>query len=127
VEDVARALVAALDAPGVEGESFNLVADPCLTAQDYLDALDRHGRFRIRRHATPITRFYAADLAKWLVKVAVRHPDRRFPSWRDWESRTQRARFDCTRAKARLGWRPVSDRQTLIRLGIEEPLDDLLR
>jgi predicted dehydrogenase/nucleoside-diphosphate-sugar epimerase len=127
VEDVARALVAALDAPGLEGESFNLVADPCLTAQDYLDALDRHGSFRIRRQPTPVARFYATDLAKWLVKVAVRHPDRRFPSWRDWESRTQRARFDCTRAKVRLGWRPVSDRQTLIRRGIEEPLDDLLR
>ena len=28
-------------------------------------------------------------MMKWVVKVAVRHPERRLPSYRDWESRTQ--------------------------------------
>jgi nucleoside-diphosphate-sugar epimerase len=50
VEDVARGLVAASEVPGIEGESFNLVADPCLTAQDYLDEIDRFGGIRIRRY-----------------------------------------------------------------------------
>ncbi len=36
VEDVAAGLVRLLDAPGVEGESFNFVADPCLSARDYI-------------------------------------------------------------------------------------------
>ena len=39
-EDVARALIAALSTPGIEGESFNLVADTDLTAFDYLEALE---------------------------------------------------------------------------------------
>ncbi len=126
VEDVASALVAAHDLPGLEGESFNLVADPCLTAQEYLDELDRAGGLRIQRQARPIARFYLRDLFRWAIKVAVRHPDRRVPSYRDWESRTQKATFDCTKAKERLGWRPVSDRAELVRRGIAEPLRDQL-
>ena len=38
VDDVVRALVAALTTPAIEGQSFNLVAETNLTAQDYLDA-----------------------------------------------------------------------------------------
>jgi len=65
-------------------------------------------------------------MLKWAVKVTVRHPERRMPSYRDWESRTQKARFDCTAAKAVLGWRPVSEREELARRGIAEPLMDFL-
>jgi nucleoside-diphosphate-sugar epimerase len=125
-EDVARGLVAAMDAPGIEGESFNLVADPALTAQEYLDALDRCGGFRLQRRAVPIARFYAYDLFKWVAKVLVRHPERRLPSYRDWESRTQRGVFANARARTRLGWSPVSDPAELVRRGIEEPLQELL-
>lgn len=127
VEDVAAALVAALDAPGIDGESFNLVADPCLSAREYVSALERAGGFRLQAQPTPIARFFAADVFKWIVKVLVRHPDRRVPSWRDWESRTQRAQFDNARARARLGWSPSSDRESLVRRGIEAPLRELLR
>jgi nucleoside-diphosphate-sugar epimerase/predicted dehydrogenase len=127
VEDVATAVIAAIDTPGIEGMSFNLVADPCLSAQEYVNELERAGGMRVRRHATPILNFYIKDMAKWLVKVAVRHPERRRPSYRDWESRTQRAVFDCSLAKATLGWRPVSDRDEMVRRGIEEPLLDLMK
>ena len=40
VEDVAQALVAAVDVAEIEGESFNLVAETDLTAFDYLKALE---------------------------------------------------------------------------------------
>ena len=43
IDDVASGLVAAIDTPGIEGRSFNLVGDPCLSAQEYLDELDRCG------------------------------------------------------------------------------------
>ena len=90
VEDVAKALVAALHASDVVGRSFNLVGPPCLSAKEYLAELDRCGGFQIQRHYTPIRNFYATDMFKWLVKVLVRHPERQLPSYRDWESRTQR-------------------------------------
>jgi predicted dehydrogenase/nucleoside-diphosphate-sugar epimerase len=127
VEDVARALIAALQTPGIEGRSFNLSGDPLLTAHEYLDELDRVGHMRIDRRATPIARFYMKDMFKWMVKVAVRFPERRMPSYRDWESRTQQARFDCTAAKTVLGWKPVADRAEFIRKGIDEALADYLK
>jgi len=127
VEDVAAGLIAAMETPAIEGRSFNLVGDPLLTAQEYLDELDRAGGMKIQRHSTPIGRFYRADMLKWLVKVAVRHLERRLPSYRDWESRTGRALFDCTAAKTVLGWKPVTDRQELVHRGIEVPLREYLR
>lgn len=127
VDDVAAAMVSALDAPGIEGESFNLVGDARLTAREYLAELERCSGMRIDHRPLPISWFYAADLLKYAVKVLVRHPERRLPSYRDWESRTQRARFDCALAKERLGWRPVGDRDEFIRRGIALPVADALR
>ena len=127
VEDVAKGLIAAAEAPDILGDSFNLVADPSLTAQDYLDEMDRVGGIRIKRHATPILKFYLADTFKWAMKVITRHPDRRLPSYRDWASRRQTATFDCTRAKVRLGWKPIADREELIRAGIHQPMKELMR
>jgi nucleoside-diphosphate-sugar epimerase/predicted dehydrogenase len=127
VEDVADGLIAAADTPGIEGESFNLIADTDLTARDYLDALGEATGSAFQVLPTPPWRFYAADLAKWVVKVLVRHPDRlRRPSYRDWESRTQRARFDSSKARRVLGWRPVDDRAELIRRGIALPAAEVL-
>lgn len=126
VQDVAAGLVLGLSAPGIEGQSFNLVSDPVLSAQEYLDELERAGGMKLQRYTTSILRHYLADLAKWSVKVLVRHPDRRRPSWREWETRTHKAHFDCSETKARLGWRPVTDRAELVRLGIEEPVRQFL-
>jgi predicted dehydrogenase/nucleoside-diphosphate-sugar epimerase len=127
VEDVAAGLIAAMQTQAIEGQSFNLVGDSLLTAQEYLDALDRAGGMKIQRHATPIARFYLLDMMKWLVKVSVRHPERQMPSYRDWESRTGRAVFYCSAAKNTLGWKPVNDRDELVRRGIKEPLDEFYR
>jgi nucleoside-diphosphate-sugar epimerase len=124
VQDVAAGLIAAMKTPAIEGRSFNLVGEPMLTAQEYLDALDRAAGIRIQRYATPIARFYLLDMMKWMVKVAVRHPERQMPSYRDWESRSGRAIFDCSAAKNVLGWKPVNDREELVRRGIAEPLDE---
>ncbi len=68
VEDVASALVTALDVPNLEGESFNLVAGSGLTAFDYLEALDRSIGADFQKIPTSPWKFYLADLAKWLVK-----------------------------------------------------------
>jgi predicted dehydrogenase/nucleoside-diphosphate-sugar epimerase len=124
VQDVARAILASITTPGIEGRSFNLIGDPCLSAQEYLDELDRRGCIRIQRYATPILRFYLIDMAKWVVKMAVRHPDRQMPSYRDWEGRTASAYFDCAAAKTILGWKPATSREELVQLGIAEPLKE---
>lgn len=127
VEDVASALIAAMDVPGIEGRSFNLVGDPCLSAQEYLDELDRCGGIRIQRHTTPIIKFYCMDLIKWAAKTALRYPDRQFPHYRDWESRTLFARFDCSAAKTVLDWKPTIDRDEFVNKGIVEPFNEFTR
>jgi predicted dehydrogenase/nucleoside-diphosphate-sugar epimerase len=127
VEDAGQGLVLALEKPGIERESFNLVGDPSLCALDYLKELEGYARIKIKAIPTPISRFYAADMLKYGVKVAVGWPERRMPAYRDWESRTQRARFDCTRAKTRLGWKPILERSEVIRRGIHVPVDELFR
>ena len=75
VEDVAQALVAALDQPGIEGESFNLVANSRLSALDYLQALEECTGSKFQKILTPPWKFYMADVLKWIVKRAIRHPD----------------------------------------------------
>jgi len=65
-------------------------------------------------------------MAKWLVKQLVRHRERQRPSYRDWESRTHRARYDCTKARTTLGWTPTDDRDELIRRGVQLPASEFL-
>lgn len=122
VEDVASGLIAAMEKPGIEGRSFNLVGDPCLTAQEYLDELNHSGGFQIQRFPTSIFNFYFIDLMKWAAKTALRFPDNRMPRYRDWESRTLHAPFDCTAAKTVLGWKPIADRDEVVRRGIQQPV-----
>jgi nucleoside-diphosphate-sugar epimerase len=119
VDDVASGLVRAMEVPGIEGRSYNLIDRPMLSARDYLAGLERLGGFKIEVHRRPIWRFYLADLAKWLAKLAVRHPDAsRIPSYSDWESRTQKAVFDSSRTREELGWSPISDPERMVSEGI---------
>jgi predicted dehydrogenase/nucleoside-diphosphate-sugar epimerase len=121
VDDVARALVRATEVDGIEGESLNLVAETDITARDYVEALARATETWIDVRPRSALRYYLNDLAKYVVKVLVRHPGRRLPSYRDWAARGQYARFDCSKAKRLLGWQPVTDRTTLLREGVEVP------
>lgn len=128
VDDVADGLIACLDVPGIEGESFNLCADSGVTARGYIKALDAAAGSAHQVHAVPIRKYYLNDMAKWVVKCAVGHPDRhRRPAYRDWESRSQRARFDCSKARRVLGWKPVDDPEEMLRRGVAEPTAEALR
>jgi predicted dehydrogenase/nucleoside-diphosphate-sugar epimerase len=119
VSDVAAALMAAMTTAGIEGRSFNVVDAPLMSANDYLDELQRLSGQPVRVLHRPIWRFFLSDMLKWLVKVLVRHHDRiRIPSYRDWESRTQKAIFDCAHTRVALDWKPASDRKRLIEEGI---------
>jgi nucleoside-diphosphate-sugar epimerase len=91
-----------------------------------LDEIERIAGLKLQRFPTPIHRFYRESMFKWVVKMLVRHPEREMPSYRDWESRTQKARFDCAKAKQMLGWRPVADRAELMEQGIAAPVREWL-
>jgi nucleoside-diphosphate-sugar epimerase len=119
VDDVAAGLVLAMDTPGIEGRSYNLIDKPMLSARDYISGLEHLGGFRIDARSGSIFRFYLGDLIKWPIKVAVGHPDgQRVPSYADWESRTQKALFDSSRTREELGWKPISDPDRMVKEGI---------
>jgi predicted dehydrogenase/nucleoside-diphosphate-sugar epimerase len=126
VEDIAAALVLALRKEGIEGQSFNLVGGAEITALEYLKALEAESGCSFQKFTTPPWKFYAADLLKWIGKKLVRHPEARRPSYRDWETRTQKARYDCTKARKLLNWRPVCDRDEMIQKGIRLPASEFL-
>jgi nucleoside-diphosphate-sugar epimerase len=126
VQDVARALVTALDTAEIDGEAFNLVGDVKVSARDYLNSMEQCAGVSFQKLPVPPWRFYVVDLGKWMVKRLVRHPDQRRPSYRDWETRTQCARYDCTKARRLLNWSPVSDRDEFVRLGIQDPCAEFL-
>ena len=48
----------------------------------------------------------------------IKHPNRKVPSYRDWDSRSHRARYDSTKTKDVLGWRPAGTKDKLIEEGI---------
>ena len=126
VDDCADAMVRALDVPGIFGESFNLVGDPCLSGQAYLDALERVAGIKVRRLPTPTWRLFAEDIAKWGVKTLARNPERRVPSYRYYEGLSCRALYAPDRSKQRLGWAPTADVATLIQQGIAIPAAEFL-
>jgi nucleoside-diphosphate-sugar epimerase len=66
-------------------------------------------------------------MIKELAKNAVRHPNRRWPSLHDWRCQSHRARFDSRMTEQALGWRPVSDRETLVKRGVVDAVDWFLR
>ena len=107
VQDVAAALVRCIQIEGIEGRSYNLIDVPLLSAREYLTELQRLAGIKLTIHYRPIFWFYLSDLLKWTVKLATGHPDRaRIPSYRDWESRTQKSHFQLHPRPRRAGVGP---------------------
>lgn len=125
VDDVARGLIAAMQTPDIEGHSFNLVDEPCLSAREYVEQIERFAGVAIQTFPTGTAGLLTADLAKWAVKLCLRMPERYVPRYRMWKGRMARACFDCSKAKTMLGWKPAGDRETLIVRGIHAHLIEL--
>jgi len=122
VDDCADAMARALHAPGIAGRSFNLVGEPCLSGNEYLDALERVAGSRIRRTGVPTWWLFARSTAKWALQTLAGSADRRMPSYRYIDGLSCRAFYRPDLAKQRLGWAPTADSATLIERGIFKPV-----
>ncbi|HMO06020.1 MAG TPA: NAD-dependent epimerase/dehydratase family protein [Paracoccaceae bacterium] len=109
-EDVADALLRMSATPAIEGQSFNLVGEPLMTARDYFDAIHAVTGTRIRVVPGYLASFYLADRLKYLLKrYALRRRGLTAPSRADWYSRAHLSPFRNDRAKRVLGWAPEAD------------------
>jgi len=115
VEDVADALIKMHSTPHLEGESFNLIGEPMLTARDYFCALHEQTGTRIRVSSGNLTLFYLFDLLKFAIKRSLL--GRRtvaMPTLDDWRSRAHLSPFPNGHAKKLLGWSPETDKVRLV-------------
>jgi nucleoside-diphosphate-sugar epimerase/predicted dehydrogenase len=127
VDDVADALVRALDTPGIEGQTLLLTSPPLLTAREYVDAVAAHMGTKIDARPRSAWRYWADDMVKELAKNIVRHPNRRWPTLHDSKCQAHRARYDARMTEQALGWQPVADRTTMIERGIEAAIQWYMR
>jgi len=117
VDDVADAIVRVLEKSSAACRTYNLIGNVRLTAREYVAELARVLDRPLEYHPQSLTKLYAVELGKWMVKRAIGRRDA-FLSYRDLRSRGLVSRFDCADAERDLGWQPVSDRRTFINLGI---------
>ena len=127
VEDVARALIKGRSESNIEGLSFNLIGDVRLTAREYIQELSRAAQTEFEAKPTPIWRFYAADVAKWIVKSVLLYPNKQMPNYSNLESASQKAFYNNARAKDILKWNPIADKQEWVSRGIIEPVKQWLK
>lgn len=122
VGDVVKGLVAAMDAADIEGNIYNLSAEPCFSARQYVAEVESTLGVKIASAASNARKSFIVDFLKWGIKVLARHPDKsRIPSVRDWQCREQHASFDTSQAQRDLQWTPENDRQIIMEKGIREP------
>jgi len=109
VDDVARALLLAKDAPGIDGMTFNLAGDVRPSVVEYVRWMRETTHRNFQFHPRPVWFIQAGELARWALKALGRKPNNRLGALRDLASATMAAQLDCSLAKNKLGWKPVSD------------------
>lgn len=112
-EDVAAAILAAMEKPETIGKALNLVGDVRLSAREYTGALAAAAGRPLAYHPQRPWLMQAEEWAKWAVKrVGGRKTGP--PSFRDLKSRGMMAAFDCSAERDLLGWRPEGDRERFL-------------
>ncbi len=115
IGDCVDGLIRTMATEGIEGQSFNLVGDPLLSARDYLGAISHRAAVRIRYRPKSILSYYLTDLIKYSAKRAIgKSVPASTPSYKDWASRQQKAAFANIRSRQTLQWSPISDRAAFL-------------
>jgi len=120
VDDVASAILAAIDAPtdDINRKALNLVGDVRWSARQYMRELARATGRPLRFHPMSVNRLGADEWLKWGVKKVAGRKGLRIPALRDLRSRGMVARFDVSEEKRLLGWRPCNDENEFRRRAI---------
>jgi nucleoside-diphosphate-sugar epimerase len=125
VDDVAQAIISALDTPGIEGMCFNLAGDVQMSAQEFVKLLSERSFRTFRFYPQSLWKLQLVEVGKWLLKRLARKRDNVFPSYRDLKSRAFRSRIDTKAAKHVLKWHPNQDVQEFIAEAIDSHITPL--
>jgi nucleoside-diphosphate-sugar epimerase len=126
VDDVADAMVRAMDAPGIEGRAFNLAGDVYLSAREYIDILAQRSLRDFRFFPRNLQMFGLLVATKAAVnKIATGKvpADRQY--YRDMLSSAMVTHIDNSSSKKLLGWKPNSSREVFIREAIDSNLEPI--
>jgi nucleoside-diphosphate-sugar epimerase len=125
VQDVAAALVLALDAPGIEGKTFNLGGDVFLSAREYIHLAGERTLRNFRYCPQNLTLFSTKVILKTAVKKMLgRSGEHQY--YRDIVSSAMFSQIDNRAAKQQLGWKPNADLEVFIREAIDCHADPVL-
>jgi nucleoside-diphosphate-sugar epimerase len=120
VDDVVDALIRMTRSEAALGQSFNLVGEPMLTAREYLDEVATRLGLQIHVAGGSPILMWGKEKIKVALKRHVLHDELACDaSLADWRSRGHLARFDNTKPKVLLGWKPESDCETFLRRAID--------
>jgi len=119
IDDVAKGLILMMETPEAVGKSFNLVADPMMSARDYFAAIHTALGAKIAVSSGNLNVFWAADAVKFgLKKYALRRRGAIRPSLADWKSRAHFSPFDNSLPKDILGWSPEGNKEVFVEKAI---------
>ena len=125
VQDVAAALVLALDAPGIEGRTFNLGGDVFLSAREYIQLAGERTLRNFRFYPRNLALFQTKVVFKSVIKRMLgRGGERQF--YHDMASSAMYSQIDNRAAKQMLGWKPNADRAVFLREAIDCHADPVL-
>lgn len=127
VDDVASGLVLALGRDDIAGQTFLLTDAPMLSGKEYVDIVSDTLGTKLRAEPTSISKFFIIDAFKEAAKNLIKHPNRKMPSYRDWDSRSHRAVYDNAKTKEILGWQPLEDKEKLIDQGIVQAVKAFMK
>ena len=115
IDDLTDGLIRMMETEGIEGQSYNLVGEPLMSARDYFAAIHDQMGARLAVSTSSLHTLFAVDAIKHAMKVTLlRRKGLSRASLKDWKSRAHYTPFDITKPKQELGWSPAADRETLI-------------
>jgi nucleoside-diphosphate-sugar epimerase len=118
VQDVAEAMVLAMDAPAIEGKAFNLAGDVFLSAREYIRLAGERTLRNFRYYPRNLPLFGAKVLAKSMLKRVLGRGGES-QSYRDMLSSAMYTQIDNHAAKQSLGWKPNTSMEVFIREAID--------
>src|SRR6056297_1580833 len=121
IDDVTDALIRMMDQAEIEGQGYNIVGEPMMSARDYFQAIHDQMDARLNVSTSSLYALFVAVAVKHALKVSLlRRKGLSRASLKDWKSRAHFTPFDNTKPKVELGWTPETDRAKVIAAAITD-------